>query len=299
MDLKTMLYERLSSSAELNRVLATYNGHSAVFYQQAPSSEDALWSEAQYPRLDYIVDMQENPARNASGVAQINVWCDVEQGAAPEEIDSILKELLHATFAQTDDYPYCFAWVRSDTFEVKTQGTETARTIGVTVIFDVMACPSHATMYPDPITALGAWTKSTLPDAIVVGLDEMQGWIVPTKEKPVVYWRLASMAVSRRHFAYVWLDAGVEGHVYARTAADRLYNLVRLNTAYALSAHITMEDGSPMFLRSYTCKPHLNYVSQGQIAAVGQFGILQPEKHLSNASTGKDLLTASVSIERS
>ena len=37
-----------------------------------------------------------------------------------------------------------------------------------------------------------------------------------------------------------------------------------------------MEDTSPLFLKDYTCKPHLNYLSQGQIQTGGRFGLLQP-----------------------
>lgn len=275
MDLKTMIYQRLAGSSELAQVLAGFDGRPAVFYQQPPTPEDEKWGDVQYPRIDYVVDMQENPARNASGVLSVNVWCDVEKGAAPEEVERILRDLLHSVFAQTDTETYCFAWVRSDAFEVKTQNEETARTIGVTVIFDLIACPCQYTMYPDPIKALNEWTKSVLPSAIVIGLDELEGWVVPTKEQPIIYWRLTSQGVQGKHFAYTWLNISVEGHVYARSADDRLSNLVRLNTAHALASHIPMEDTSPFFLRSFVCKQHLNYIAQGQIQASGHFGLLQ------------------------
>ena len=72
-----------------------------------------------------------------------------------------------------------------------------------------------------------------------------------------------------------WKTA-IEGHVCARTAADRLYNLVRINSAAALAGHIPLEDSSPLFLRNYTCRPNFNYLSQGQIQTGGRFGLLQP-----------------------
>ncbi len=289
MELKEMIYRRLSDSESLQKNLAIYGNSPAVFYQQAPTSDDPNWDGTQYPRIDYTVDMQENPARNASGVLVLNVWCDSEFGASPEEIEAILRGLIHAAFAQTDDYPFCFAWVRSDTFEAKTENEQTARTIGVTVVFDVMACPCQYTMFPDPIKAMNQWTKKLLPNAIVLGEDDIIGWILPSRDEPVIYWRLAALGQQQKHLTHTWISLTIEGHVYARTASDRLYNLVKINTASALAGHIPMEDSSPLFLDGYVCRPHLNYISQGQIQTGGRFGILQPAENLSHRSTGQKL----------
>ena len=298
MELYEMLYQRLIGSEKLAGLLTKYKGKPAIFYQHAATADDPKWGEnRQYPRIAYIVDMQENPARNASGVLSINTWCDMEYGSEPEDIDYTLRDLLHATFAQADDYPYCFAWVRSDAFEAKNEKEQTPRTIGITTIFDIMACPSQYTMCPDPIKAMNEWTKKVLPDAVVIGHDEIFGWVVPTKERPVVYWRLASVGIQQRHFTHTWLNASLEGHVYARTAADRLFNLVKLNTAQALAGHIPMEDTSPLFLKDYSCKPHLNYLSQGQIQAQGRFGILQPQSHFENRATGSKLMKTNIPRE--
>lgn len=291
MELYTMLYQRLVGSTELSSLLANYDGRPAIFYQRTATSDDPKWGAEQYPRIDYTVDMQENPARNTSGILALHVWCDAHNGAEPEDVECKLRSLLHATFVQADDDAYCFGWVRSDAFEVKTDKDESVRTIGVTLTFDIMACPCHYTLNPDPIKALNEWTKEVLPDAVVIGLDTIDGWIVPTREKPVIYWRLASQGVQQKHFTHTWLNISVEGHVYARSAADRMFNLARINTAHALASHIPLEDGSPLFLKSFACKPHLNYLAQGQIQASGHFGILQewygrpPDPPLAHANT--------------
>jgi len=287
MELYQMIYRRLRNDERLIALTATYNGGAAVFYQRPASAENARWqSEIQYPRIDYTLDMVENPARNTSGVLTVNVWCDTQVGAEPEDIEARLRELLHATFAQADDFAYCFAWVRSDAFEIKKQQEETVRTVGVTVLFDVTACPCQYTMYPDPIKGLNAWTKEVLPNAVVIGEDTIDGWLVPTRKKPAIYWRLTAQGKERQHFAYTWMNIAVECHVYCRNAADRLYNLVQLNTAHALIGHITLEDTSPLFLKTFTVQPHMNYITTGQIKATGYFGLLQPESHLRNKWTG-------------
>lgn len=291
MELYEMLYQRLMDSVTLSSLLAKYKGRPAIFYQRAATADDKDWGEKQYPRIDYTVDMQENPSRNTSGLLLLHIWCNTGFGAEPEDIEYVVRDLLHSTFAKADDDTYCLAWVRSDAFDVKANEDETIQIVGVSLTFDIMACPCQYTTYPDPIKALNEWTKKLLPSAVVIGHDEFEGWIVPTKEQPVVYWRLTSQGVQRKHLTHTWLNISVEGHVYARNAADRLYNLVRLNTAHALAGHITMEDMSPLFLKSFVCKPHLNYIAQGQIQASGHFGVLQewygkkPDPILANANT--------------
>lgn len=298
MELYTMLYQRLTGSAELTSLLANYGGRPAVFYQRPATADDPNWSEVQYPRIDYIVDMQENPSRNTSGVLTVNIWCDTEIGAEPEDIEPKLRELLHASFVQTDDYPYCFAWVRSDSFEVKTQQDQTVRTIGVTVIFDIMAFSCQYTMSPDPIKAMNLWTKGVLPDATVIGEDEIDGWLAPTRDKPIIYWHLTAQSIQKKHFTHTWLNISIEGFVFAKSASDRLYNIARINKAYALAGHITMEDASPLFLRDFSIKPHMNYLSQGQIQANGRFGILQTDAHFENKATGNHLNRINIKQER-
>ena len=277
MELYEMIYSRLKNDEELTRLTASYNGGAAVFYQRPASADNGKWTnKIQYPRIEYTLDLIENPARNTSGVLTINVWCDTQVGAEPEVIDSRLRALLHATFAQADDYAYVFAWVRSDAFQIKSQQEETVRTIGVTMLFDVVACPSQYTMYPDPIKGLNAWTKTVLPNAVVIGEDSIDGWLAPTREKPIIYWRLTAQGKAEQHYTHTWLDISVECHVYCVDAADRLYNLVQLNTAHALAGHIPLEDTSPLFLKNFVMQPHLNYITTGQIRASGRFGLLQP-----------------------
>lgn len=277
MELYQMIYQRLLNDEELYELLAKYNGGPAVFNQRPPTPEDEHWDDVvQYPRIDFNVDTQENPARNTSGVLSMSVWCDTQYGYEPEDIERRLRQLFHTAFAQADDYAYCLAWLRTDAFEIKNKADETVRTYGVTVLFDLMACPSQYTLTPDPIKGMNLWTKSVLPDAIVIGEDTIEDWLIPTREQPVIYWRMTSQAKARQHFAYTWMAIGIEGHVYCENAADRLYNLVQLNTAHALIGHIPLEDRSPLFLKDFSVQPQLNYFTTGQIKARGYFGLLQP-----------------------
>lgn len=290
MELQEMIYDRLRNDEDIESMTATYDDGAAVFYQMPAPQDDERWGSAiQYPRIDYLLDMMDNPARNANGVLTINIWCDTQEGVEPEDIESRIKALLHASFAQADDYPYCFSWVRSDAFEIKKQQEETVRIIGVTVSFDVIACPKQETTNPDPIKALNDWTKEILPDAKVICRDEIDGWFTPTKETPAVYWRVASEDIKEQHFAYTWLNITAEGHVYAPTADDRLHTMAILKTAASLIGHVTMEDGSPLLQKNFESKPSLNYPKVGQLKFEGSFGILQQKSHLSSGGTGREL----------
>lgn len=296
MDLQSLIFKRLVQDEPLSEMLAKYDERSAVFYQRAPSADNPKWGEVQYPRLDYIVDMQENPARNTSGQLTVNIWCDTQYGAEPEEIELRLRDILHSAFVNADDGTYCLGWNHSDAFEAEGQ-EDTVHTIGITAVFDLIACPCNYTMYPDPIKAMNQWSKFVLPDAIVIGEDEIEEWVIPTKGRPVVYWRLTSQDINRRHYTHTWLNINIEGHVHAKSAEDRLYNLVRLNTAQSLAGHIPMEDGSPLFLNAFNIQPNLNYIIVGQIRASGNFGVLQPGSHFTNKWTHSLLNNANKSIK--
>ena len=81
MELKAMLHKRLTEDKRLAEMLAEFCEQPAIFYGQAPTADCEEWGDEQYPRIDYLIDMQENPARNASGVLSINAWCDADSGA--------------------------------------------------------------------------------------------------------------------------------------------------------------------------------------------------------------------------
>lgn len=290
MELNKMVYQRAVESTALSELLATYANKPAVFYQSAAPADDPNWGDVQYPRIDYIVDMQENPARNTSGILLMNIWCDSEHGCGPEAVESVVRGLFHCVFAQADDYPYCFGWNRSDVFDGKTDDDRTIHTFGITVVFDIIAYPEQLTTYPDPIHAMNEWTHSVLPDSKVIGRDSFTGWFEPTRTAPAVYWRLAAQDFKEKHFTHTWLEVQIEGYVYAKNSGDRLHNLGKLNQAAALLGHVPMEDTSPLFMREFDCRPHMNYLTSGQIKVTANFGIMQPLSHLRGSGyTGEGL----------
>lgn len=274
MDLSSRVYQRLTSDTQLAELLTTFDNRPAVFYQRAPAPDNEKWgSEVNFPRIDFGIDTQEDPARNSSGVLGVNVWCDTRYGVEPEDIEARVRTLLHIAFTQADDSAYVFAWARSESFE--STDPDNVNTIGVTVSFDIIACPCYYALFPDPIKAMNRWTKKLLPDAVVIGEDKIDGWLLPTRKKPVIYWRLASQSIARKHFTHTWLNITVEGHVYAPTAGDRLYTLELISAEQSLIDHVPMEDTSPLFLNDFVCEPSANFLTTGQMRGTGNFGLLK------------------------
>ena len=274
MHLDAMVYERLITDPGLASLLTTHDGKPAVFYQQAPHSGHPGWANDQYPRIDFTINMQEDPARNSSGILTLHIWCDMSSESEPEAIEMRLRMLLHAVFARAEDYPYCIAWIRSDAWRIPNKDETTEETFGITLAFDLIAFPPQSTTSPDPVVAINEWTKSLMPEATVIGLDDFDGWLEPTKTTPVIYWRNVQHSIQQQKHVLTWLDVILEGHVFARSAPDRLAVLVRIETEAAMINHITMDDGSPMFINNIVMMQQMNYIRQGQLTARARYGIL-------------------------
>lgn len=277
MTLEEMIYDRISNDAEIPRMLTTYGNKPAVFYQSAAKESDKRWGDAQFPRIDFVVDMQEDPSANSVGVLAVNIYSDTrDEGVEPEDIERRIRAILHATIAKPDDSPaFCFVWVRSDSFEY--QPEKSPYILGYTLIFSVVALPKQNTTTPDPVAAINRYTKALLPSAKVIGLDDVSGWLAPTREAPAIYWQLASLRPTKATNSVVWVIGGITGHVFAPTSDDRMASVWQIVQALLTGNHVPMEDGSPMFADDVQSNPQASYLSAGQIVIGARYGILYPD----------------------
>ena len=276
MQLNEMIFSRLVESQPLAGLLAQYDGRSAVFYSHAAPANSAQWGDVQYPRIDYTLDFQHDPARETGARLIVNIWCDAHFGAQPEAVESALRQLFHASFAFASDGAFALSWLRSDTFELPASDAQFARTLGITMHIDLAACECLALHSPDPVRGIGAWTKRTLPKAVVVGFDEMDGWYVPLPDAPVIVWRLSSTALAQRRNVFSWLEVVLEGQVYAAGAQARLTALSTLHTALSHVHHVELDDQSPLLITDCAVKPHARLFAPGQLTVKGRFGALAP-----------------------
>jgi len=273
MTLEDLIYERLIKSQELPPLLAKFNKAPAVFFQNAPDDKATGWeSGMQYPRIDYVVDLQHNPERKTSGTLTLNIW-STESGISPEELEPIVRQLLCGVFLVPDNsHPYVLTWARSDPFEL-TGKYDGGIIAGITLIFDVFAFPMQVTTDPDPILAINHYIKDYAPEAIIIGADELERETVPTADKPAFYFRLETIQTERETNTVVWVDAVLAGHIFA--AGEEVTWIKSLFDVLALDGEVTMMDGSPMFIRNLKADTALNATSAGQVRISVRFGLLR------------------------
>ena len=280
MTLEDLIYNRLAGRPGLTGKLSRFRSLPAVFYQAAPGDQAPGWEDGQqYPRIDFVVDLQANAERQTSGLMTLNIWCS-ESGIQPEEIEPEVQSALRDIFMQPDEQPpYCLRWVRSDSFESKDRTEKGLHVTGITVLLDVLAFPCQETTDPDPVMAMNQFIKEWEPGAVVIGIDKLPDYYSAKGNEPAFYFRLASLNLERETNTVAWMTATIAGHVFAPTAEGRLQRLKHLVDTLSLLGEVTMLDTSPMFIRTIKADSAVDYLSMGQLQLNVRFGILRRPKY--------------------
>ena len=273
---ETLILEAIQEDSKLSGMLAKFDGQSAAFYQAAPPDTDQGWDAVQYPRLDFTMDWSYNPERQTDGSCQINVWClNNGTGAVAEDVGDAVRECLRDLFVTDEDgQVYALEWQRTDAFEAGGQDGQPL-TIGVSLLFDVLAFPSQITMEPDPVAGLCDYIKSIAPAVLVVGLDTIPRLCRPTEQQPIVYVRMSGdMSAMRNSWAVAWMDVTLPVHIFAPGANLRQYLSRNLCNTIALDGECKLRDGSPMLIRRVALNASANPLRQGQLTVTGRYGVL-------------------------
>jgi len=280
MTLEDLIYKRLIERTAITDKLARFEDVPAIFYQSSPGDQADGWkNKKQYPRLDFVVDMQANPERQNSGLMTLNIWCN-EAGISPEEIEPEIRSALCDVFMQpAGQPPYCLAWARSDNFEMSRNTLKGSHVIGTTILFDVLAFPCQETADPDPIMAMNEFVKEWEPAAVLIGRDKLPDYFTADKNKPAFYFRLATLEMAQETNTVTWMNGSIVGHIIAPTAEVRLQWLKYLVDTLASQGEVTMLDTSPMFIRSIKADSAANYLITGQLRINVRFGILRRPKY--------------------
>ena len=280
MTLEDLIYNRLLASEDLTDKLAKFDNLPAIFYQAAPGDQNEGWKgKKQYPRIDFVVDMQANPERQSSGLMTLNIWCN-EAGDPPEDIEPEVRAALCDVFMQpAEQPPYCLAWVRSDSFELSANTIKGSHVNGITILFDVLAFPCQETIDPDPIMAMNEFIKEWEPAAVLIGRDKISDYFTAGKEAPAFYFRLATLELAQETNTVAWMNGSIAGHIFAPTAETRLQWLKYLVDTLASQGEVIMLDTSPMFIRSIKADSAANYLIIGQLRINVRFGILRRPKY--------------------
>ena len=212
------LYEHLKSQAELTEHLGKYAEMPAVFSQEAPADIDAKWAPGkQYGRVVFAVDIQGDPERTMGGTLAVDISCK-EGEQFPEEIEPILRQLIHGYFFSNGAFIVSAQWKNSTYF---TEPTE--QVIGCTLAFELLAFPVITTAAPDIIARINEWTASRFKTLHVINHDEMPkaAW-KPTGSESAVYWRLVQDNPAGwipDTFQTIWRTANVRCHIFSETNA--------------------------------------------------------------------------------
>lgn len=272
----------------LQENLAKHNNLPAVFYQEAPDSQDDGWGDTQYPRIDYIVDLQSDYGGRTSGTATISVW-STGNYMDPEDIElKIREDLLDLFICPDNGPPFCLAWRRSDAFTKK----DSLRTVkgeqvyGVDIVFEVLDFSGTCTINPDPVVTICDAVKRLDKNITIIGADSIDTFFKVKKDYPAIYIRIESIKKDRENYCVSWMSASIRIHVFAPKTEDKMHWIRCIQDYFCIHSELLMQDDSPMRL-SVDSESDADYLQVGQIKLIVEFGILN-QQNMRNARRFQD-----------
>lgn len=286
--IRRLVHTQVSQDEQIAGMLASYSGEPAIFYQKAPSDSRKGWGEPRYPRVDFTIDMRQDPERHTAGTMIFNIWVTTECTAVGEldpdrAIEERLQELIDGTFyTGAESGTLCAEWERSDefVFEGNEHGTNHPEVYGLSVTFELMAFPEQLTTDPDPVQGLNAWIKNHFPKMTAIAYDAMPEIWKPTDEHPAIYWRFEStVSNNRQSYAVTWYTGQFQAHVIAQTVTERNRWTKAIIERAQIDGEVLLIDESPMFINRITIRNGADPLREGQLGLTGQYGVLsQPPK---------------------
>ena len=268
------LYEHLKAQDELADFLAVYNDDPAVFNQAAPPDTDELWGEGpQYGRVVFAVDMQGDPARTMGGMLAVDILCK-EDEQVPEDIEPIIRSLIHGYFFSTSSFTVAAQWKNSSYF------TEPVNHVaGCTVSFELLGFPIQGTSAPDIIGRVNHWSREALQNVHVINHDRLpsDAW-KPEGAEAAIYWRL----VTDRPAGWIpdtfhtnWRTAIIRCHVFTEDNA-RAASLAREIAARLHAKKRLMKEGESQIMvnRNNTVDASADPLSTGQVTVEATYGLI-------------------------
>lgn len=235
------LFEHLQEQDDLLPFLATYGGKKAIFNQEAPADVDPGWAAGpQYGRIVFYVNLQGDPARTMGGTLTVDILCK-EDEQFPEDIEPILRNLIHGYFFSRETFVVSAQWKNSTPFTEPTN-----KVTGCTVTFDLLAFPV-SDYAPHVIAQFNEWS-SGIDNLFVINHDKLPtaAW-KPCDGNTAVYWRAAREEPAswiRSTYATEFISATVKGYIFSESPAKaaevandlkiRLYAIKRLKKDGAL-----------------------------------------------------------------
>lgn len=268
------LYEHLKAQEALTDYLAVYGEMPAVFSQEAPADNDTKWNtESQYGRVVFAVDIQGDPERATGGTLAVDISCKKGE-QLPEEIEPILRSLIHGYFFSNGTSIVAAQWKTSSYF---TEPTEDV--IGCTLAFELLAFPVITTDSPDIISRINEWTSSAFPDFHVINHDKLPttAW-KPTGSEAAVYWRFVQEAPANwipDTFQTIWRTATVRCHIFSENNAVASAVARDLTVRLYADKRILKSGETPIMVnRRNTTDLGADPLRTGQVSVEATYGIV-------------------------
>ena len=268
------LYEHLIYQDSLAPHLARYDEKLAVFNQEAPADVDDLWEcGRQYGRIVFAVDLQGDPERTMGGTLAVDIMCK-EDEQVPEEIEPILRDLIHGYFFSSDIFTVAAQWRDSSYF---TQPTD--HVTGCTLSFDLLAFPVITTRAPDVVSRLNRWTATIRPGIHVINHMPLPdaAWR-PKCRNVAVYWRLVRDDKANwipDTFQTIWRTATIKGHIFAEHKAEATSVALELTRRLHAAKRLLKPEETPIMVnqRNYV-DDGADPLKTGQVTVEATYGVI-------------------------
>jgi len=275
MTLEELIRGWFIKNEEIAGRMARYAGQPAIFLQSAPADRQTGWDQkSQYPRIVNTVLLRADSERKRQGVLTVDFYCDLS-ASIPEEIEPLIRTSLKDILMQPDDGPpYCFAWQRTDPFELESRSIDERgdkRIGGYRLQFDVLEFPNQFMTYPDPIESLSIELKEEFPDMFVVGIDKIDKYQVATEDNPVLYCRMESYQTDHVSMGITWINCKIALHIIAPSADARSKWVRVLSNFLMMSGEAVMTDMTPLRYMGVQATQNADYLITGQVMLQGQY----------------------------
>jgi hypothetical protein len=231
----------------------------------------AAGSQTQKPYLVLREGVQDPEADWAAFSTVIEVWPYVKRTTF-QQVDSlanaVIDTLHRARFAHAGE-EYLVDYLGSAGQDFVDEEWD-AITRGLRFRVFALGWLNGLTYEPDPVQALRDWTAVAWPEVHT----DPTTW-TPVDTTPGVYWRLVRMMPVQTTAAVTWIEAQINGHILAPSAAIRLLWVRKLAEGLARQRRLKMLDGCPLELSRVTADSEADPMRKGQIQLVARFGVLQ------------------------
>ena len=127
------------------------------------------------------------------------------------------------------------------------------------------------TFEPDPVATLQNWTKGTWSEVHT----DPATWS-PADVAPGIYWRMVRLVPVEMTAVINWMEAQINGHILAPSAAVRLTWVRKVTEGIAKQRRLKMSDDGPLELLRIAADSEADPMRRGQIQLTARFGVLQP-----------------------